>query len=91
MRDRALVCNDAPPIKVVAAAAETSYMGRRVAISEVLDKHHIRCPHCACPEAVVLLDELFDVYWQCIDCEGRWPASEEESILLLKSTLKTIH
>jgi hypothetical protein len=39
----------------------------------------------------VLLDALFDVFWQCVDCESRWPASEEESVLLLRSTLKTVH
>jgi hypothetical protein len=66
-------------------------MGRNVAIHEVLDKHQIRCSRCGCREAVVLLDALFAVYWQCVDCETRWPASEEESVLLLQSTLKTVH
>ena len=71
--------------------SETLIMGRSVAITEVLDRHHVRCPRCGCKEAVVLLDEQFDVFWQCVDCECRWAASEEESQLLLKSTLKTIH
>jgi hypothetical protein len=70
---------------------DTSDMGRRVAINEVLDKHQTICPHCKCPEAVVLLDATFQVYWQCVDCESRWPASEEESNLLLDSRLKTVH
>lgn len=66
-------------------------MGRRVAINEVLDKHHATCPRCECPEAVVLLDATFQVQWQCVDCECRWPASEDESSLLLDSRLKTVH
>ncbi len=66
-------------------------MRRTLAIHDVLDKHQIRCPRCHCREAVVVLDALFEVYWQCVDCESRWPASEEESVLLLQSTLKTIH
>jgi len=31
------------------------------------------------------------VTWQCIDCETRWPASDDETALLLGSSLKTIH
>ena len=66
-------------------------MGRSVALRDVIDKHHIRCPQCACREAIVLVDVQFELYWQCVDCEWRWAASEEESVLLLKSTLKTVH
>ena len=79
------------PLTRAHVTAETLHMGRSVAITEVLDKHHIRCPRCGCREAVVLLDALFDVFWQCVDCESRWKASEEESVLLLRSTLKTVH
>ena len=49
------------------------------------------CPRCRCPEAVVLIDEQFEVTWQCVDCESRWPASDEESEMLLGPSLKTIH
>ena len=66
-------------------------MRRRVALNEVLDKHNIACPRCRCPEALVLLDAQFNVDWQCVDCETRWPASDEEAALLLGSSLKTIH
>jgi hypothetical protein len=66
-------------------------MGRRVAIGEVLDKHRTTCPRCRCPEAVVLLDARFEVQWQCVDCEHRWPASEEESSLLLDARLRIVH
>ena len=71
--------------------ADTSDMGRSVAIGDVLDKHHIPCPQCACREAVVVLDPQFDVYWQCVDCECRWAASEEESVLLHKFASKAVH
>ena len=66
-------------------------MERRVAIGKVLQKHQTTCPRCRCPEAVVLLDAAFELQWQCVDCEYRWPASEEESSLLLDSSLKTVH
>jgi hypothetical protein len=66
-------------------------MRRRAALSEVLTRHQTACPRCKCPEAVVLLDALFEVQWQCVDCEHRWPASDEESSLLLDSRLKTVH
>jgi hypothetical protein len=64
---------------------------RHIALDEVLDKHSTCCPHCQCPEAVVLLNEQFEVLWQCVDCESRWPASEEESALLLSFAPKMIH
>jgi hypothetical protein len=71
--------------------ADKRGMRRRVSLSEVLDKHSITCPRCKCPEAVVMIDPLFNVDWQCVDCEIRWPASEEETALLLGPALKTIH
>ena len=66
-------------------------MRRRLAIDDVLDKHHISCPRCRCPEAVVLLNENFEVFWQCVDCESRWAASDEESALLLHFAPKLVH
>jgi hypothetical protein len=66
-------------------------MDKRIALGEVLDKYRLVCPRCKCPEAVVLIDLTFEVSWQCVDCETRWPASEEERALLLGPTLKTIH
>jgi hypothetical protein len=66
-------------------------MRRKVAITQVLDKHQMRCPRCACPEAVVVLDAKFEVLWQCVDCEWRWPASDEESAALLSFAPKLIH
>jgi hypothetical protein len=72
-------------------AADNAVMARRIAVGEILDKHHISCPRCSCSEAVVLLNEQFEVLWQCVDCECRWPASEEESSLLLKFATKMIH
>ena len=66
-------------------------MQRRLALTEVLDKHRAICPRCRCPEAVVLIDAQFEVSCQCIDCETRWPASDDETALLLGSSLKTIH
>jgi hypothetical protein len=66
-------------------------MGRSIALGEVLDKHQIRCPRCECREAIVLLDAHFNVHWQCVECEWRWAASEEEAVLLLNSTSKTVH
>ena len=66
-------------------------MGRRVTVAEILDKHQTKCPRCGCPEAVVLLNDKFEVYWQCVDCECRWPASEDESRLLLNFAPKLIH
>jgi ssDNA-binding Zn-finger/Zn-ribbon topoisomerase 1 len=49
------------------------------------------CPRCRCPEAVVLIDMQFEVSWQCVDCETKWPASDDEAELLLGARLKTIH
>ena len=72
-------------------SADKIGMRQRTALSEVLDKHPAVCPRCACPEAIVLLDPKFKVHWQCVDCEHSWPASEEESDLLLSATLKTVH
>jgi hypothetical protein len=66
-------------------------MEKRIALGELLDKHRLACPRCRCPEAVVLIDLSFEVTWQCVDCETRWPASDEEAALLLGSSLKTIH
>ena len=71
--------------------ADKLFMQRRLAAQDVLDKHRMLCPRCRCPEAVVLIDELFEVTWQCVDCESRWPASDEESEMLLGPSLKTIH
>jgi hypothetical protein len=66
-------------------------MQRRLAFADVLDRHRAMCPRCRCPEAVVLIDAQFEVTWQCVDCETRWPASDDEAALLLGSSLKTIH
>ena len=52
-------------------------MQRRLAAQDVLDKHRVCCPRCRCPEAVVLIDEQFEITWQCVDCESRWPASDD--------------
>ena len=71
--------------------ADKLHMQRRIAVHDVLDKHRVSCPRCRCPEAVVLIDAQFEVTWQCVDCESRWPASDEESELLLGPALKTIH
>jgi len=71
--------------------ADNVGMAKRVALREVLDKHQASCPRCACPEAVVLLNANFEVYWQCVDCEHTWPASEEESSMMLNFAPKTIH
>jgi hypothetical protein len=75
----------------LADAAEKPVMGRRLKLTDVLDKHSITCPRCKCPEAVVLIDPQFNVDWQCVDCEIRWPASEEEAALLMGPALRTIH
>ena len=72
-------------------ASDNVAMGKRVAVSEVLDRHHAKCPRCACPEAVVMLNANFEVHWQCVDCEYLWPASDEESSLMLNLTNNTIH
>lgn len=66
-------------------------MRRRPTHIDILDKHHVTCPRCRCPEAVVLIDGQFNLDWQCVNCETRWPASDAESALLLNSTMKTIH
>jgi len=66
-------------------------MHRRIALSDVLDQHRVTCPRCRCTEAIVLIDTQFEVTWQCVDCESRWPASDEEAALLLGESLKTIH
>ena len=71
--------------------ADTTGMQRRLLLNEVLDKHRVMCPRCRCPEAVVLIDAQFEVSWQCVDCETRWPANDDEAALLLGSSLKTIH
>lgn len=71
--------------------AEKLFMQRRLAAQDVLDKHRVSCPRCRCAEAMVLIDEQFEVTWQCVDCDSRWPASDEESALLLGPSLKTIH
>jgi hypothetical protein len=39
----------------------------------------------------VLIDIAFEVTWQCVDCETRWPASDAERELLLGPSLKMIH
>ena len=72
-------------------SADITAMQRRTAVHEILDKHRASCPHCHCPEAVVLIDEQFQVNWQCVDCDGRWLATDEESALLLGTSLNTIH
>ena len=66
-------------------------MHRRSELTRVLDKHQITCPRCRWREAVVLIDAQFEVLWSCTECETRWPASDEETALLLGSTLKSIH
>jgi transposase-like protein len=76
---------------VRAQRADISIMRRRLAITEVLDKHQSRCPRCACPEAVVVLNASFEVHWQCVDCDWLWPASDEESTQLLSFAPKLIH
>lgn len=73
------------------AIADILAMEKRTVLGEVLDKYRLLCPRCKCPEAVVLIDLAFEVTWQCVDCETRWPASEEERELLLGSALRTIH
>ena len=73
------------------SGADKQGMHRRIAITEVLDQHRIVCPRCRCPEAIVLIDMQFEVTWQCVDCESRWPASEEETALLLGPSMKTVH
>ena len=40
---------------------------------------------------VVVVDTKFEVVWQCVDCESRWPASDDETALLLGAALTTIH
>ena len=32
-----------------------------------------------------------EVVWQCVDCDSRWPASDDETALLLGSAMTTIH
>jgi hypothetical protein len=64
---------------------------RLLSVTQVLDKHRVTCPRCRCPEAVVLIDGQFNLTWQCTDCEIRWPASDEETTLLLGSAWTTIH
>ena len=66
-------------------------MGKRLAVADVLDKHRVACPRCRCNEAVVVVDTKFEVVWQCVGCESRWPASDDETALLLGSALTTIH
>jgi hypothetical protein len=38
-----------------------------------------------------MLDEQFNVHWQCVDCDCRWPASEAESTFLLTFATKMVH
>lgn len=66
-------------------------MRKHVRIDELLDKHNVMCPRCRGPEAVVLIDAQFELTWQCVDCQTRWPASDEETEMMLGSALKTIH
>jgi hypothetical protein len=66
-------------------------MEKRIALGEVLDKYRLICPRCRCPEAIVLIDIAFEVTWQCVDCETRWPASDIERELLLGPSLKSVH
>jgi len=66
-------------------------MQKRIALGEVLDKYRQTCPRCRCPEAIVLIDIDFEVTWQCVDCETRWPASDEARDLLLGPSLKMVH
>ena len=94
-RARAIACNG-PPLSsgyLLQRHDRTDNvdMAKRVVLSEVLDKHQMSCPRCACPEAVVLLNPNFEVYWQCVDCEHTWAASEEESSMMLNFVPKTIH
>ena len=71
--------------------AEIWGMEKRIGLGEVLDKYRLICPRCRCPEAIVLIDIAFEVTWQCVDCETRWPASDLERDLLLGPALKMIH
>ena len=64
---------------------------QRMAIEDVRHKQQISCPLCRCPEAIVLLNGRFEVLWECVDCECRWPASDEEMTLLLTFTSKMVH
>jgi hypothetical protein len=66
-------------------------MERRVAVRDLLDKHRVTCPLCRCDEAVVVMDVEFHVVWQCVDCESQWPASDDETALLIGSALNTVH
>jgi hypothetical protein len=63
----------------------------RPTLDEVVDRHGVTCPRCRSDELVVVMNGDFDVLWECFDCETRWPASDEETALLLGSALKTIH
>jgi hypothetical protein len=66
-------------------------MAKRLALTDLLDKHRVACPRCQCSEAVVVMDTKFEVVWQCVDCESRWPASDDETALLLGTAMTTIH
>ena len=66
-------------------------MEKRLSLGEVLDKYRLICPRCRCNEAIVLIDIAFEVTWQCVDCETRWPASDAERELLLGPSLRMIH
>ena len=57
----------------------------------MLDKHSLVCPRCRCQEAVVLIDLAVEVTWQCVDCDTRWPASDEETAMLLGPAMRSIH
>lgn len=66
-------------------------MERRSDVTRVLDKHQVTCPRCRWREAVVLIDVHFEVLWSCTECDTRWPASEEETALLLGPAMRSIH
>jgi hypothetical protein len=79
-------------LRLAGTASDKSGMRpRRIRTSDIIDKHRITCPRCHGPEAIVLLNDRFEVLWQCVDCESRWPASDEESALILGPSMKVIH
>ena len=82
-------CRGALPYRSV--SADKLGMEKRLSLGEVLDKYRLICPRCRCNEAIVLIDIAFEVTWQCVDCETRWPASDAERELLLGPSLKMIH
>ena len=80
-----------PPLRPGLSRTDNEGMQKRVAVADLLDKHPIRCPKCRCPEAVVVVNVAFEVSWQCVDCESKWPATDDETALLLGSVFNTIH